>query len=176
MKRVLFRSRRANVLDHKKEDLRVLKQTKIRNLISLAFKVYKDEHYLTILFALRAAQESCCSLIIILLLIQKTSLKLVRACHRVHGAMRVRRRGRKTTTRKYQKTFTVKGMPQPAIEMSVENLSSSDVDLSSKSESDDLLSISNECSEEDRPSSDVDLSSEPESVDLCSKFAKLYIF
>ena len=67
-------------------------------------------------------------------------------------------------------------MPQPAIEMSVENLSSSDVDLSSKSESDDLLSISNECSEEDRPSSDVDLSSEPESVDLCSKFAKLYIF
>ena len=69
VKRVLFRSRRANVLDHKKEDLRVLKQTKIRNLISLAFKVYKDEHYLTILFALRAAQESCCSLIIILLLI-----------------------------------------------------------------------------------------------------------
>ena len=88
----------------------------------------------------------------------------------------MRRRGRKTTTRKYQKTFTVEGMPQPANEMSVENLSSSDVDLSSKSESDDLLSISNECSEEDRPSSDVDLSSEPESVDLCSKFAKLYIF
>ena len=106
---------------------------------------------------------------------------MARACHRVHGVMT---------------TFTVKGMPQPANERSEEDWSSSDVDLSSESESDDLLSMSNEWSEKDRSSSemdlcsesdledlssklsssDMDLSSESELEDLSSKFAQLSIF